>query len=108
MDPLGYISTKSIVSWNYRLMKFDLTDTIYPNAFEVLLVEVYYENGEPHSWCDPHPLRVDDLDCKNGYDPELISLEYSRLLLQQQAKFAEALSKPILLASDFEPLEKNS
>ncbi len=88
--------------WNLRVMKFSDPNAADENACNYRLVEVYYEDDVPHSWCEYFTPVVESWDLPEQHDSldvtKALSLEYVRHL----SNVHDALSKPILDASTFE------
>jgi len=99
-DEIGYVSTQRKEYWNFRLMRLPLEDALDPDAFDLIFVEVYYENDIPHSWAHTAPIMLDGLDLEDTTHDELRE-KMSFEVLRHMSQLQEAIEKPILLPQDF-------
>ena len=90
-------------TWDYRLLR--RYDPQYDSE-DVMIVEVYYEEGHPHNWAYISNQQILELDLMTDRSESDIKNKFARLLLKEMAAINKALEKPILQESDFLTYEK--
>lgn len=85
-------------AWNIRLMGFKDYNALDKDAYTYEFVEVYYEDGIPHSWARLGLPFVDSLDVEKSGKPLKAAMVTEWASFKR--KINEALNSPVIYEDD--------